>query len=232
MTEVTQDPKGTDPKRRYAPRKIAQQARSRETVDRILAGAWQILAAKGAKALTTRSVAEESGVNIASIYQFFPNKQAILHKLYVSRLEDVMAVFDRLERPENFALDLLTWMRLSSASFDKLGWSDAAQLELEQACSIDRELRLVALAHIARVEQRVTDIFQRFLPDADPSFVRLLSRFVYGMERMEVGMFATEAVEMKPIIREWKEDLFRVLIEKVDRADFSESPVRDARSPA
>ncbi|MEE5131964.1 TetR/AcrR family transcriptional regulator [Pseudomonas alliivorans] len=63
------------------PRKIPAQARSRATVDAIIQAATYILTKVGWDGLTTNAIAERAGVNIGSLYQFFPNKEAIIAEL-------------------------------------------------------------------------------------------------------------------------------------------------------
>lgn len=63
------------------PRKRPAQARSRATVDAIIQSATYILTQVGWEGLTTNSIAERAGVNIGSLYQFFPNKEAIIAEL-------------------------------------------------------------------------------------------------------------------------------------------------------
>lgn len=70
--------------RRRAPissRKQPQQARSTELVAAILEAAVQVLAGEGAQRFTTARVAEKAGVSVGSLYQYFPNKAAILFRL-------------------------------------------------------------------------------------------------------------------------------------------------------
>lgn len=62
-------------------RKQPQQARSAELVSAILTAAIQVLAQEGAARFTTARVAERAGVSIGSLYQYFPNKAAILFRL-------------------------------------------------------------------------------------------------------------------------------------------------------
>ena len=62
-------------------RKRPQQARSAELVTAILEAAVQVLAKEGAKRFTTARVAERAGVSVGSVYQYFPNKAAILFRL-------------------------------------------------------------------------------------------------------------------------------------------------------
>ena len=62
-------------------RKQPQQARSTELVAAILDAAVQVLAKEGAQRFTTARVAEKAGVSVGSLYQYFPNKAAILFRL-------------------------------------------------------------------------------------------------------------------------------------------------------
>jgi AcrR family transcriptional regulator len=62
-------------------RKSPRQARSTELVSTILEAAAQVLAREGAQRFTTARVAEKAGVSVGSLYQYFPNKAAILFRL-------------------------------------------------------------------------------------------------------------------------------------------------------
>lgn len=66
---------------RISSRKQPQQARSTELVAAILQAAVQVLAKEGATRFTTARVAEKAGVSVGSVYQYFPNKAAILFRL-------------------------------------------------------------------------------------------------------------------------------------------------------
>jgi AcrR family transcriptional regulator len=57
------------------------QARSRERLQRVLDAAEQVLAEEGAAALTTTRIAAVAGVPVASVYRFFPDREAIAEAL-------------------------------------------------------------------------------------------------------------------------------------------------------
>lgn len=59
------------------PRKTPRQARSQQTVEWILAGATRVFRAEGWGATTNR-IAEAAGVSIGTLYEYFPNKEALL----------------------------------------------------------------------------------------------------------------------------------------------------------
>jgi AcrR family transcriptional regulator len=62
-------------------RKQPKQTRSADLVATILEAAAQVLAKEGAQRFTTARVAGKAGVSIGSVYQYFPNKAAILFRL-------------------------------------------------------------------------------------------------------------------------------------------------------
>ena len=70
-------------KARPAPlaRKEPRQERARETVEAILTAAARILTSEGFEALTTNRVAAVAGVSVGSLYQYFPNKEALVRAL-------------------------------------------------------------------------------------------------------------------------------------------------------
>jgi AcrR family transcriptional regulator len=59
-------------------RRRPRQARAQATYDSILEAAVQVIARDGAQGLNTNAVAERAGVSIGTLYQYFPDKDAIL----------------------------------------------------------------------------------------------------------------------------------------------------------
>jgi AcrR family transcriptional regulator len=81
------DGRGRPRKRALEVRKEPSQARSRETVNVILEASARILESEGLRGFNTNSVAAKAGVSVGSLYQYFPNKDAILLAL-IDRFED------------------------------------------------------------------------------------------------------------------------------------------------
>jgi AcrR family transcriptional regulator len=63
---------------RTGPRKSPSQERSRLTVNRILDAATRIFHEQGYTGATTNDIADEADVSVGSLYQYFPNKDALL----------------------------------------------------------------------------------------------------------------------------------------------------------
>ena len=73
------------------PRKRPRQARSKDTCDTILAATARVLIKRGFDGLTTNGVAEAAGVSIGSLYQYFPNKEALVASLIEFHVEAMNA---------------------------------------------------------------------------------------------------------------------------------------------
>ena len=76
-------------KSRVIPRKKPAQDRSRATVEAIVEAAARILVKDGYDAFTTNRVAAKAGVSIGSLYQYFPNKEALIGELQRRHVEDL-----------------------------------------------------------------------------------------------------------------------------------------------
>ena len=62
-------------------RRAPTQKRSRERVDAILAQATEMIAETGSDALRMSELAQRTGISIGSLYQYFPDKSAIVRAL-------------------------------------------------------------------------------------------------------------------------------------------------------
>ncbi|MFV8751313.1 TetR/AcrR family transcriptional regulator [Nannocystaceae bacterium ST9] len=77
-----------------ARRKQPRQDRSKLTVDAILEATERVLASRGLEATTTTEVAEIAGVSVGTLYQYFPNKQALVAAVIEARLDRDLAAID------------------------------------------------------------------------------------------------------------------------------------------
>lgn len=122
---------------RTTPRKRPRQARSKATVDTILEATTRVLVKQGFDGLSTNAVAAQAGVSIGSLYQYFPNKEAL-----------VSALIDRHMEEMNAAI-LAELTRVA-----KLPLAEAARAVIEltiRAHSIDPELHRVLTEQVPRI---------------------------------------------------------------------------------
>jgi len=122
-------------KPRISLRKQPQQARSTELMAAILQAAAQVLAKEGAQRFTTARVAERAGVSIGSLYQYFPNKAAILFRLQSDewrQTTDLLTrILDDVRRPPLGRLRILVRAFLRSECEEaamRVALNDAAPL--------------------------------------------------------------------------------------------------------
>jgi AcrR family transcriptional regulator len=86
----------SSPRPATAPRRRPVQARSTQLVAAILKAAVRVLEREGAQRFTTIRVAEAAGVSVGSLYQYFPNKQAILYRLQVDEWQRTGETLDTI----------------------------------------------------------------------------------------------------------------------------------------
>lgn len=71
-------PRSTATAADVVPRRVPTQARSRKRVEAILDAAERLVVDRGVEALTTRDIAQAAGVPVASLYQYFADKEEVL----------------------------------------------------------------------------------------------------------------------------------------------------------
>lgn len=89
-----------------APRKKPQQERSRRTYEAIVETAADLLVDVGYHNMSTNKIAESADVSVGSIYQYFPNKEAIVLAVienFAERQYEILA--DGLEKVQGIQLE-------------------------------------------------------------------------------------------------------------------------------
>jgi AcrR family transcriptional regulator len=77
-------------------RRRPQQARAHQTVAVVLQAVVKILKREGVSAVTTNRIAEVAGVSVGSVYQYFPNKQAIYLALHDQHVQQITSSIERV----------------------------------------------------------------------------------------------------------------------------------------
>jgi len=76
------------------PRKLPQQDRSKTTVEAILIATARILTEEGYDRASTNRIAELAGVSIGSLYQYFPNKEALVAALVEQHINEMVVLVE------------------------------------------------------------------------------------------------------------------------------------------
>lgn len=112
---MTPTPRG---RRRPAPldaRKQPVQRRSTVTVDAILEAAARILEQGGFTRYTTNAIAERAGVSVGSLYQYFPNRDALTAALIERESAPLLAALEQAGAAASCEAALLGLIRASVA---------------------------------------------------------------------------------------------------------------------
>jgi len=142
------------PQSTLEPRKSPSQARSAASVDAVLKATIQVLLKVGKENLTTTRVAARAGVSVGTLYQYFPNKSALLRAVLRRHLEEVGAVLETACReqagasPETMATALVTSflnakmkdVRASVALYSVSSDVDGAQIVREMSQKANRAI--------------------------------------------------------------------------------------------
>jgi AcrR family transcriptional regulator len=81
LRDLGEQDAGIPPPASLRRRRSPLQDRAKQTVEKILDATAELLDEEGAENFTTERVAERTGVNISTLYHYFPNKLALLHAL-------------------------------------------------------------------------------------------------------------------------------------------------------
>ncbi|MCU0491986.1 MAG: TetR/AcrR family transcriptional regulator [Chloroflexaceae bacterium] len=142
-------------------RKMPSQERSRFTVEAILDAAVQVFERHGYAAGTTARIAERAGVSVGSLYQYFPNKDAILVALVDQHLAEVQTlagvVFARAHAAD---LTLPQALRVIVAGFVDM---HALNPQLHRLLSEEVVLPGEAQEKLARLKQSIVEAVGQLL---------------------------------------------------------------------
>ena len=139
-------------------RPAPQQARARATVAKIQAAAQEILVESGPHGLNTNLIAERAGINVATLYNYYPDKFAVLIHLF-SEFEEVRAryVYEQFQKlgPDS---DLAEW---TGAVIDRL-----ADMRTEGGYQIALRRALVSVPELAGLDRESSESISRGLEEA------------------------------------------------------------------
>jgi len=154
-------------------RKQPQQARSNELVAAVLEAAVQVLEKEGAARFTMARVAEKAGVSVGSLYQYFPNKAAILFRLQSDEWRQTTELLRRTLT--DASLPPLDRLRALVPAFLRTECEEAAmRAALHDAAPLYRD---APETHAAMAES--DKILERFLREALPG-VPVATRRIAG----------------------------------------------------
>lgn len=202
-----------------SPRKDPKQERSRQLVSDILTAAGRVLAREGANRFTAARVAEETGISVGSLYQYFPNKEAILFRLQADEWEQTSGLLSRILSDKTIApLD-----RLRRVVFEFVrSECEEAQMRnaLDDAAPLYRDAPEAVALHQGSAKL-ARDFIDEVLPAVDEAQrilvadITMMSMKAVGKQLSEAGL-TTQEVDMRARALG---DMFCAYIESFHSAD-------------
>ncbi|MBY4674993.1 TetR family transcriptional regulator [Marinobacterium sp. CAU 1594] len=145
-----------------AARKQPQQKRSERLVADILQAATRVLTHEGAQCFTTARVAEVAGVSVGSLYQYFPNKEAILFRLQTDEWQQTGELLEGIL--VDSTIEPFERLRLVTRAFFRSECEEAAfRVALSDAAPLYRDA-------VETIEQRASTarLVMRFMAEVLP----------------------------------------------------------------
>ncbi|MCV0395723.1 MAG: TetR family transcriptional regulator [Rhizobiaceae bacterium] len=189
------------------------QQRSRERVERMLAAATELIAAKGSDALKMSEVAERAGVPIGSLYQFFPDKGAIIHRLAERCAEESR---DCIATGLADVRDVAGFERAFRDLYDlyyRIFLAQPARRDIWFAVQADKALRAMEIAESRYNGAVLAGVLKRLRPDADEKALEASAFLVMSLGEATVRLaVSVERAEGERLMEGYKRMAVRELL--------------------
>lgn len=198
----------------HAKRKEPRQKRSQNTVAAIKQAAVLLMQEKGIRDVGTHEIAERAGASIGSLYQYFPNREAILAAVY----EDISLEFAATLRASIPALSHLPTEPMTRRTVDMLlTMYERHQLVLLQLANEMPHLHLSEQAYSFRVlAHGSTRAWLVNRPEVRRQ--RDLERKAFFLEQIIIGSISSYLRDKPPLVNraEFLRDLVRIVTAYLD----------------
>lgn len=198
------------------PRKEPVQARSRERFERILEVSVELIAEKGVDSVAMSEIAALAKISIASLYQYFPDKAAIVatlaERFNAEGRECVREVFDKVTAPA----DMISAMHMMAESYYEFFCTVPGGQAVWQASQSDKRLQDMDAEDMEFHAETVGAAFQRIMPNLSIAERLRLGRLFTGIIGAAVrSAISMDAREARLFLDECKNTVLTPGVEKV-----------------
>lgn len=175
-------------------RLVPTQRRSRERFERILECAAELMAEKGSEAFRMSDVVERTGVPFGSLYQYFPDKTAIIGTLAERYNAIGRACVQQELAAVTSARDLHPALCRIVDGYYRMFIDEPVMRDIWQATQADRALQKLDDEDGAYLSGLLRDALQRIAPDADPQALSTFSQLTMVL----IAAAVRHAITLKP----------------------------------
>jgi AcrR family transcriptional regulator len=187
-------------------RRQPKQARSQERVHHILDVAEQLFIEFGYEQTTTRAIATRAAIPVGSLYQFFPDKEALVRALADRYFEQEYQIFVQLHT-ELAKANIATYVERMVNAFE-----DFAQQHPGYQAVLGQLIDLMTLTDASKFNEydqqilvELADFFSRRNPQLDATQSRLIATTVVKVSNELLWLsFTREPLERKQLVKETK----------------------------
>ena len=195
------------------PRRSPSQQRSRERVERMLAAASALIAEQGSDAMRMGEVAERAGVSIGSLYQFFPDKRAIVWALaerYTAESQAcISAALKDVGDVEGFKSAFSELVDI----YYQLFLAEPVIRDVWSGTQADKALRALELADSRANAEFLVAVLKRLRPAADPVELETTAFLVWQMGEAAVRLaISVDREEGDRLVEAYKAMALRELV--------------------
>ncbi|WP_242056023.1 TetR/AcrR family transcriptional regulator [Nostoc flagelliforme] len=187
-------------------RRQPKQARSQERVHHILDVAEQLFIELGYEQTTTRAIATRAAIPVGSLYQFFPDKEALVRALANRYFQQEYQIFVQLHT-ELAKADIATYVERMVNAFE-----DFAQQHPGYRAVLGQLIDLMTLTDASKFNEydqqilvELADFFSRRNPRLDATQSRLIATTVFKVSNELLWLsFTREPLKRKQLVKETK----------------------------
>lgn len=189
-----------------------RQARGERRVAQLLEAAASVFCTTGYTAASTNAIAREAGVSPGTLYQFFPNKEAIAIELGERLVHEMREAYGEALAPVDPATPLEQAVGAAVDRFIDFNCDHPVFFALMHGPDVPGRLTEEHDALHATLISRVEGLLSSFLPDTPPADITRTAQMVLGiyMAGLEL-VLAREGAERDAYVQEIKNALIRYL---------------------
>lgn len=201
---------GQDGQEKEQPRR--RQARGERRIAQLLEAAAAVFTTTGYSAASTNAIAREAGVSPGTLYQFFPNKEAIAIELGGRLMRQMRETYGEALAPVDPTTSL---EEAVTAAVDRLlafNCDHPVFFTLMHGPDVPGRIAEDHDALHATLLSRIEALLSSLLPDADPADLNRTAQMCLGLYKAGLELvLAHEGAEREAYVRELKNVLIRYL---------------------
>jgi AcrR family transcriptional regulator len=193
-------------------RRAPAQQRSRERLERILAVASDLIARKGSDQMKMSEIADLAGISIGSLYQYFPDKSAIIRTLAERYNGESRKCIETAFADVRGLDGLLAAYSGLVDQYYQIVLAEPVMRDIWSGMQVDRQLAEIELAESRAAGALLAAAMMRIRPDSDPERTASTAFLIWHLGEATVRLAVSyDAVEGAALVNDFKRMTVREL---------------------